>query len=511
MYDNERSNIIMIKRAEQLDFFDIPAPAKKAKGNWLAQFKNNLKQNMGYSLITKPILLYNSSHITYDSGESDNEKKIYQDDVIMREPYVPDTSELTYNNNHGIDDSYARYYHAFDPIKHLITHTKENGKKILKYRNLEHLFVTKCRNLNIVLNNELLKNFEMNYHVVILNAVEDYVLNYYPLIAETCLREEHLYDIIHPALMCLAFVNDDGSYFLAIPYMQRFDLNYDYANTPVIKTSLLQVSNLLKNMQFLARQNNNTESVLLKKIKQAKMPDWVKKLQGGYLLPVNQSVFSDVDEEPIDIADYDNRRLTITEMKDLMDGLDGSIFLYDPDTYNSYNSFLEDLTSDYKRIFESYIVNHLRLEIESNGTFKIYFDKATSPFWGKVFSKASTLNLNMDSDARFKIGQDKLAEQSYLWEGIIVSAVSYLAITKMNLNKKPALTKVEDIAVNSKPNVKPLMSSKGLNQIFLSLRPGKNHKYYISKDTILSMYCSSNNEHGEQPELSFVEGINYDN
>ena len=502
----------MIKRAEQLDFFNMPAPTKKAKGNWLAQFKDNLKQNMGYSLITKPILLYNSKRVHCNPATLESsEKKVYKDDVVTVRPYVPDSSEATYNNSYGLDNNYAHCYHAFDPIKHLITHTKENGKKIVKYRNLEHMFVTKCRSLEFILNNDVIKKFNMNYHVVILNAAEDYVLNYYPLIAKTCLREEHLYDIIHPALMCIAFVNDDGSYFLAMPYVQKDDLNYDYANTPVIKASLLEVSNVLKNIQFLARQDNNTESPLLKKIKQAKMPDWVKKLQGGYLLPINQRQFHEVDEEYIDAADYDNSRLNVTDMLNLMDGLDGSIFLYDEDTYNSYNDLLDDLSSDYRSIFESFVVNHLRLEIENNGTFKIYFDKTTSPFWKKLFASVKSFPINASRDSRFKAGQDKLAEQKYLWEGIIVAWASHLAIAKMNLNKKPVLTKVEDIEINSKPNIKPLMSSKGLNQIFLSLRPGKNHKYYIDKDTILSMYCSSNNEHGEQPELSFVEGINYDN
>ena len=116
------------------------------------------------------------------------------------------------------------------------------------------------------------------------------------------------------------------------------------------------------------------------------MPDWVKKLQGGYLLPINQRQFHEVDEEYIDAADYDNSRLNVTDMLNLMDGLDGSIFLYDEDTYNSYNDLLDDLSSDYRSIFESFVVNHLRLEIENNGTFKIYFDKTTSPFWKKLFA-----------------------------------------------------------------------------------------------------------------------------
>lgn len=176
---------------------------------WLDNFKKRLANNTAYSNISKPVLL----------------------DAWSLIPHIYDSDKLYHTYVTDEDNTEIEHYYIASDFK---THKYEIIDDILEklYEIASFVTIPKC-----------LTEYNCDYHLVFLDATEDYVLNYYPQN-----KLDHSTNHLEPlqkAMQCVAFVNDNGRYFLALPMAISASEFKKVPYIPVINTDLATIDQIL--------------------------------------------------------------------------------------------------------------------------------------------------------------------------------------------------------------------------------------------------------------------------
>ena len=326
----------------------------------------------------------------------------------------------------------------------------------------------------IITDNNVLEGEQMPYHVALLDATEDYVLNYYPENLQAGYYDQKFKTIeitqkcIGTPIQCLVFIKDDGSYFGALPCFERLYLNGKQStNLPVIATSLKQIKQVLEPAQSLKMHQvhmcrfisdyamTNADPLLNTSTLGTKMGfdilGTVAQLAGEYEISTNRNKF--------------------LNSKAYQEGID-SLFIWTD-----------------KIVFD-YLSYAIKPELNSDGSISYQWPQANQ-FWQGLLKKHEVLSLayltvNNDTntclDSSIPIISDQKPE---MLTKLFTFFSQQILIQMSHMISEPEVT---DISDNQTDTIKPLINSKGLATLELGITRGKGHKYYLGKDDIYSFY-----------------------
>lgn len=366
---------------------------------WLDNFKKRLANNMAYSNISEPVLL--------DTWAL--KPNIYDNDKLYHR-YVTDEDDLTLEH----------YYIASDFKAH-------------KYTIIDEIFEKLYETASLVTIPEHLTEYHCNYHLVFLDATEDYVLNYYP--KNRLSHSTNHYEPLQKAMQCVAFVNDNGRYFLALPMAMPASEFKKVPYIPVINTDLATVDQILKTMPLYHHDS----------------------IYACYACCISN-----------------NNNL---------------------DVRSGYSMcYLADLlASDMIDVLTDYFDKNLRLELDDEGLPKLSLVK-TNNFWRNNLSKFTMRDLKTLSqkDPMFKImnPKDSLFADNHmilLQNNIInkIEELGFISDAKCTNDQQ-----VELLNDNTAEIYHPLVKAKGLNFVLSSMQD-KTLQFYTYQNELL--YAS----HGE--------------
>lgn len=293
--------------------------------------------------------------------------------------------------------------------------------------------------LVVVDNNDLEKRW-LDYHTVLLDATEDYLLNQYP-------KNKSAKDIYQvPAMQCIVFVNEDGSYWTAQPsnYYYRNIFRNRYLDNYAIRLPQLRVD--------------------LKTIQKVLAPIDLSKDNGYY-----------------------NSVLTNTAYK-RNNGLQFLAINYKHPLYEIYNELLEN-----------YLYNNFQVSFMPDGKLKVKLTQMND-FWEKRLAtvdsisykgdKVSLTSLMQQLNPKSDVMYDNSLLKSQNWEKLIsipLAYKTYQALSAINITVQGV--KAIDLTNTKQNTVKSLMPSKNLNKLIsliTDIHVSDHHDYYYQNE-ILSL------------------------
>lgn len=417
--------------------------------NWLKKFRVKLANNQVDIASSQPIVM----SISKMSEGAD--EKFYKDEVIVKELY-------------GMNCDDNRVFHVIDPIKH-ISKSRPGGC-------IEQSLLNKFYRMNIEINNETLQiifdesTYQASvapYHVVILNAIPDFVQNYYLKPKgdiNTSSRNYQFVDNINAfkkvgkyPLQCIVFLNDDGSYFCALPCMLTYSMLEQESGIIVEEATIEQVSSILDTMPLV------------------KVPSYNEHF---YQFVVTHDSYSEIDEKGY--LSYFNTAGPITSGR-----MDVRDYVNVPKVYSPadlYGCQMQLGQCYYDCVF-SYLTRILKVTCDKKGDFHINFVGENSA-WKKELAKYK----NVNAITRF---EPKENSTHVIWEIELANLIKDQALLSMNFStsqEHPKTEPMESITIDSAHPFTPLKSSHGLNDILLTMAPGKDHQYYLYDNTLVSLY-----------------------
>lgn len=360
------------------------------------------------------------------------------------------------------DDGYLT--HIYNPFKSV---TKRSTIDSVLRKNLDQ---------TLVLNNQLLDARNMHYHVVLLDAIDDYVINYYPMInnLDISLNKKRIM-AVNPVIKCLAFINDYGKCFLAMPCvvtcMERlFFYKYITSDITLISTTLSKIHKLLELMP-LKKSTNDNLSVL---------PEY------GYTV---------------------------------LTAFSGDTHEYDPDfdinAIGTINQYLSNINDIYCKDFRYYLATHIKCHMDRQGNYIFKLDTDSNNKWKNIFANFKQMQLFTLPiyDLSFQCTDAEVAksyqlDNEYIWIVSLLIVLSETISMTTNIPKGEGTLQTEEIInmkdINKESALAPLVKAKGLNEILLAIQPGHLHKYFIYKKWISSLTLFSSNH------KLYYEGANYE-
>lgn len=484
-------------KVSQLDLFDIPIPKEsqtesdkvETKKSWIDALKEHLANNTGHALRSQSI-------ITYEKPYTKSARQPYfRDDTCdtkIPESYL-DTDKAQFMSddmiNHIDNPMYSYYQHIFNPL----AHTRDGYT-------IESIFINKARYNCIVIDEAFLKQHKANYHVVILDAHEDYFYNYYPRVC-------HLNDVYrnNRVVYCALFVNNNGDYFLALPFLMhekeeaRLLLN---ENTPIIKSTLLQIQQILDKMPLCYKSSTlDSDDMYLNKFKRQYMIPAILDEMNDH--SSTYSAAAERKRRPIASITYDISRylgvsydtvhnvLKINKIKSrTTDFPECSL-----DVGTDLISLLGGIDDDYKNHFMYDLEDLLIASVDSSGEYHFALKNNSNKAWTELLDSINIHSLLNYNDNHI------LPE----WSEAFYTIASIKVTRKISIPKQHTESKVERIQLDNNKDMKSLMPATGLNKIFTSMSLGKDHRYFIDNKKIRSIFCSD-----QEPTIRYYEECKYD-
>lgn len=380
---------------------------------WLDKFKTKLKHSNKMKPKLAPLYLYQ-----FNYRPNKQTMDIFEQSIAYNEMIIPEVSGSIVH--YGILDVKTRL-----------------RRPQSEHPYLDHLlYDLGFQNLGLITNNQALDRLHADYHAVILNDIQDYVLNYLPIMlhySKDCFIDYFSYAQVTP-LRCLALIDDNGNYVLAMPTNEIAD-----ETLPVVEATVMQIKNLLHNMP--------------------------RDPQECYMLAKNPELENAYHE---DICAYN---------------------MYDCSTYREYSrGFYGDWYNETKQILfkqdkliKQYLENNIQVSADDEGRC-VFQMKPSNAFWDQYlasFTTQATLT-------------DRLFENENMAD---INFTEILLSLKLKFFGRQSLawykhnSKVVDETSKDANEVKPLNDIDGLRNAISSMQPGNDHKYYLTNDglTTLSM------------------------
>lgn len=293
-----------------------------------------------------------------------------------------------------------------------------------------------------------------SYHLVILDATEDYILNYYP--QNTHLTSRTKAEILHGAIQCLAFVKPDGTYFLALP-MAISKSNMDAHIQPGIDIPRINTSVEIVN-QVLSKIN-------------------LSRTDGVYYPYLNYGSVDSISFSNIEKVKTFNEppEASHSYVAALNFGL--KIYLNDKMDVNLFYPSL-----DYTNLIYDYLVSNLRINFKSDGTFDLSLPHMND-FWAKAFQDFPVFNIT-DFINRDALPTDMLdvSNNQYMIKKVIQHNSSLKKANPTAFNSNDFI--VENLNENSGNIIKPIEKATGLNEVLESMHNDETLKFYTYQDNI---------------------------
>lgn len=452
----------------------------KAEPMWLTQFKHKLQHGQGYTAASQAILLRERYQLPNENlAESQDfcsyvikkTSKFFKEDILKTAKEKKITCEGTIAE---ITDR-NKVNHHFDTIY-----------------------------TGIVITDDLISKHDCNYHVVMLDAAKDYVGNYYPHIVKHSLNLAQAADdqeltinddlqLTWPSVQCLAFVDENGDYFLALPVIKTNKDNIRL-RIPVIDATLSQVSRVLKHFPLTQIEKQNTTAL--------RGPKWLRELNGGYLCQLGflnyapETVFYGktsfdnyfIEQNSHHHYIWQNNGMLIGT-KAMQDGTD--------------SSFAKRLRN-YHDLFVSVLENDLQVAFKANGDLDLKFVPTKNKMWHKILTSKKILP-KVRNDYGFHRQRDQKAldfrrttqttelpdnrHYSYFWENEISKVYNAKLRNALTVPEITHKTAIETVDLTNHSGLKQLQKPKaGVQDLFLALQPGREHKYYVTDKVLFTFY-----------------------
>lgn len=335
--------------------------------------------------------------------------------------------------------------------------------------------------IELIVNNDFLAVKKKHYRIILLDAIKDFVNNYYSKLDINDRKEIDNANLVHydpdfsktyyenmilPVTNCLVFVKEDGSYFTAVPITKdcSFDLSRVKNTVATIETTVNAILNLLEPTQ----QN--------KKAVYTKLPSEPKYYQDRFV--ASSVEFGEYDEahcDSHDVTDVAFSRIDVIRPNFLA----STTHHYKKDDYVAKTNFLE-LNSSQIAVVKQYLIKHYNAFYTQEGEL---FSYITDNKNGKPTFKTGEI-AGEDPDA---INFDAVRIQGYYDS-------SKLHVGTLFLESEPNVkdTKATDLDLGPHKIIKPLIKSRNLNELLRTITAGNNHLFYVTKDKLMTI--SKDNE-----------------
>lgn len=494
------------------------------KPTWLNNFKQQLAHDqLSCKLQVKPLYLKRIRQDTPNNSALANiASETHQTETIdaYQETFAQYGQELTGLTAPATNTSYYLFdfakYAASKATSGYVSEIYANTPQIdgllidfyKFYQRQKHEDITIKYHNALIVSNKFLQEQHANYHVVILNATNDFVLNYYPKIdfnthLKTANPTEQFYDTLYdsmqsyiistkidptfheqyirPTLECLLFLDQDNQCFLALP-ANGFYLDQSDDQLPVLPVTVTQIANILA--QFPVAQMRDFYPALINRqgFNQNKEADETANYLAGY--NTNQSNYF------ADSPKIAANGLTLKRKR-----------------YLKY--FEYDLCMAHNQEIKDYLTKHLSVTCDQKGDLKSSI-KPTNKLWQKRLETYQTNHFPYLANGTVMSHQNE-TQANYELAVLYRKYNNLPAILgqKSSANTKNKLkpTKISQVALDKTltAKLKPLVN-KQMGQVFAKLQPGNQHQYYYTKHQLYTLNGKEQVDRIEQVILNDQQG-----
>ena len=404
------------------------------------------------------------------------------------------------------DDLHSNRFHVID-LANLIKQKQKTFEEVLSQDLDDKAIVT---------NNNYLTKAKMPYHVILLDASQDYFYHYYPEQAAKIPELEKEFPnkpkqtavdalsvkvhrqikmdqlLYQPVMYSLVFMNNDNSYFAALPCLlndetdEKVYKNHDTERVPSFKhfkmpirqTTLKTIAKILEPMPL----TEVNQQKLLTLIPYKHDPNHINKHPTIEFKNVGfayQKPHTAMPKNKAHTANNKTFRLQLGEK------------FYDTD------SVRQNYYTAYKRDFLAAINENVTIRVPNANEFQIILAKA-APFWEhytqKALTKFQTQSGLEDQDLHYALRininpQKELTSVMTDWDKYFYSLLLQKMFCSWQFDLKDLIkgepvkaNHVTEITVKNKPSLKPLTKGNGLQQFMTDILINSEHKYALQKD-----------------------------
>lgn len=459
--------------------------------SWLQDFETKLKQN---KLVYRPELKPLAYYQLLDDDAPEYQTKLYKNDKLMMTP-----------------ESYA--------IVKLDLKSRLHKGACLESVLLNRKYVCKP----LVINNELLDDYSLGYHVVYLDGAMDFINHYYEkeLTRQATINNSSVYaQYLAKTIGCLLFLNSDNSYFMALPCIMTADLaltghvahDLGYENIRIDKlaidyanTTVNQIEQLLKPVPLYEYKGCYPFRLYLTVADTIGDPTLA--YQASYLIHneavidyedgvYNQWLYGKADIKPM--MQWGN----IVKTSDTNGLLLSNLLYCNVVRQNNYlHHFLEDA------FYTAHISDLIKVNEQGLIEFNLIPFSPSFPLISKCLSDHLNQHLHAldypinDKKSFNEIGQRELG--SFLTD--IKKLLTDNEITQMSVPKPVKIMK-KDLAVppaikaNQSSTAKPLVTNKNFMAALTSIST-QSQKFYYSSNHLLTITGSKTISEGKRCQL----------
>lgn len=431
--------------------------------NGMTIFKKSLSQQPEFKASTKRLCFLNIA-----DPEDEVTNSGYQDDKVITIPAkIPQVETSAFN--------YYQNFHLVD----LFGHLKRSKNKLI---DITLAAKKQYQKLLLVTNNQILAYCQANYQVALLDATADYVLNYYLKTSQELEPANNKY-----TTQCLAFINNDGSYFLALPC-----ICYDYeiikakkANQTVIKTTIKTIENLLDQIPLLRTDHISWLRLMYSETNYVKttteIANYTSYFYFGYR---NQNLNHNYLKK---ISAYKLNTLATILAKEQEQAKTAC-----------QHVLMKTLHIKLWNLPLNYFASHLYLKLKNNLIQVVMWP--TNQAYQQILTEIRIHNLTQLATYHFYHGYqiEKYPQLKLAYHALIDDQANKL----LNLTSKPQMLIAKSIPMTKSKTVKPLVNSQGLNQVMLNLVNDANKPYYLVNDTLVTLGGNSKISWSRQTKLT---------
>lgn len=309
----------------------------------------------------------------------------------------------------------------------------------IRYPKVDALLSTKYEFHDIVIDSKKLKEYGYDYHLVLLDATVDYILNKYP--KNESPHQSGTLSAVDEQIQCAMFVNNDGTYFLALPVeINLYDPIFHKLQIPVVETDLKTISKALD--QF------------------------------------------DLTKDTAFCTDKPIHKLHLHYRN-------GKGLSYFETNKSDFTNCMISLKNSYTKIVCGYLKSHLKIKLSDDGHFNIAL-YPTNEFWTKRLSKFTMLNIIRANNSQYNNGiRDPLFTCSFNeFVGSIV-VQSWELISQATITKYPLEITTKKWHADSTNSFKPLTKANGLSNVFALMSDSDQQKCFWTGDNFITLQHKS--------------------
>lgn len=308
----------------------------------------------------------------------------------------------------------------------------------IRYPKVDALLSTKYEFHDIVIDSKKLKEYGYDYHLVLLDATEDYVLNKYP--KNESPHQSGTLSNVDEQIQCAIFVNNDGTYFLALPVeIDLYEPISHKVQIPVVETDLKTISKILDHF--------------------------------------------DLTKDTMYYSDKLIHKLHLYN--------DGKGLSYFQTNKSGFSNCILALEDSYLSVVRGYLKSHLKIKLLDDGHFNIALHP-TNEFWTKRLSKFTMLNIIRANSSQYNgVVRDPLFTCSF--DEFIGSIVvqSWELISQATITKYPLEITTKKWHADSTNSFKPLTKANGLSNVFALMSDSDQQKCFWTGDNFITLHDNS--------------------